>query len=516
MSTISKGSGDTASAPRQRKSATNFRAGVWITGGGSVVSIVALFLETLLAARLLAPSEYGIYVLLVVVTNFIGMSIDFGCKTAVTQFIATSRPTEQPAVVWSALLFRGLLCLAVATLIGVGRSALIWVDPSGALTPHAIWIPAMVAALSVDQLLEAILRGFQCYKHSAVAMMLRSVLRLTLTLIFLLGLQWGMVSLIYSWILSFTLSIVYQFFMLPTRGRWGWDGSILRAMLRFGLPVQGTSFLWYGSNQVHVLLLSGWVGPASIAFFHIASKIPAALQRLAESFIAVYFPTMSSLLADKRYAAADHMLDQSLRLSSLMLGTGVLIAALFSQEIIVWLFSETYAAAASTFTILMLVFHMKFMVHLMGYTLTAAGYPARSLVENSVRATVSVAAALALIPFWGHVGAALARLLANYAADPVAIWLLRRSHIRVQLAVHVKQTALLLFAIALGWALGWFVPYMALPVAFSWLGRGVSVALFVAVNWLLTNLSLDDLVMLLPAAVTQRFTRRRLRVSHTL
>ena len=54
-----------------------FRRGVLFNGGGSLLNIIFLFLETMVAVRLLSPESYGIYVLLIVVVNFL-VDISYG------------------------------------------------------------------------------------------------------------------------------------------------------------------------------------------------------------------------------------------------------------------------------------------------------------------------------------------------------------------------------------------------------------------------------------------------------
>ena len=76
---------------------TGLRRGLVLTGAGSLASLVFLFLETIIAARLLSTDAYGSYVLLLATVNFLVMAIDFGCKTAVTQLIASGNRARQEA-----------------------------------------------------------------------------------------------------------------------------------------------------------------------------------------------------------------------------------------------------------------------------------------------------------------------------------------------------------------------------------------------------------------------------------
>lgn len=477
----------------------SFYQGVMFTGAGTAVNIAFLFLETLVAARLLDTDSYGIYALLIVVVNFLVMAIDFGCKTAVTQLIASSDRIRQAALANSALVFRLTVIAVVSALIWLGRASLLPLDPSGALLGYAAYVPMMLAVASLDELLLATLQGFQAYHHMAVAQILRSVLRLCLSIVFLVTLKLGVTALIYSWVISFAVSSVYQYLVLPIPKRFAYQRPLLGEILRFGLPLQGNRFLWLVSGRVDVLLLGALVGPTGVAYYTIAARIPTALTRLAQSYIAVYFPTMAALLAEGKRRQAGRLLDHSLRLFSFGAALVALIAVLFSRQVVTLLFSDKYATSSVVFALLMVALHMTLLVNLMGYTLTSAGFPGRSLVATVTRTTLTVLADLLLIPLLSFVGPAYAILISCYVTNPLVVWLLRRSGIRVTVTPYVKQTVLLWLCAALFW---W-----TQPAGFTY-KIGI-IVLFLVLNIALSTISRDDLRLVLPEAVTKWLGMRK-------
>lgn len=477
---------------------SNFFQGITFTGAGIGVNIVFLFLETMVAVRLLNTDSFGLFVLLTIVVNFLMMAIDFGCKTAVTQLIASSDHSRQTALVNSALLFRLLVVVLVSVLILLGRDALRLVDPSQALPRYAAYVPIMLLPASLDELLLAILQGYQAYHHMAVAQVLRSVLRLGLSIAFLFILNLGTMALIYSWTISFSISTLYLYLALPLSRRLCLNRYLLGEMLRFGFPVQLNRFLEFVSGQVDTLLLGALIGPTAVALFDVAGRIPKGLLRLSHSYTAVYFPTVTELLAEGRRSRAHWLLDHSLRLISFGMALVALTSVVFSRQIVTLLFSAKYAASSPVFALLMIAVHMTVLVTLMGYTLTAAGYPGRSLGANTAREILRVPAYLMLIPAFGLVGPTYARLGAYYMANPLSVWLLRRSDIRVTTAPYVKQTALLWLCALVFWRTD--------PQGY--LARVAIVAVFLVLNIALSTISYDDLRLVLPKAVTRRFNKQ--------
>jgi O-antigen/teichoic acid export membrane protein len=188
------------------------------------------------------------------------------------------------------------------------------------------------------------------------------------------------------------------------------------------------------------------------------------------------------------------MVNDSLRLISFVTAVVALTSVVFSREIITLLFSETYAISSPAFALLMIAFHMTFVLSLMGYTLTAAGYPGRALGENVIRTGLTLLGDLLLIPAFGFMGPVYAGLIGRYVANPVAAWLLRRSGVALAIGPYAKQTVLLLLGAGLFWwlQLDEFIFKIAIVV------------LFVGLNLALSTVSPGDLRLLLPRTMTKR------------
>jgi O-antigen/teichoic acid export membrane protein len=473
---------------------SSYSQGVFLTGTSTAVSIALLFLETVVAARLLDVDNLGLYVLLVVVIEFLVMVVDFGCATAATQLIASADPVRQEAIANSILVFRTLLLVMISLVTYLARNALLLLDPSGVVLKYTIYVPAMMFVASLDELLTAILQGFQAYHHMAIAQIVRSVLRAVLSLVFLIALRWGLMSLVYSWIISYALSTAYQYLVLPISKRLYCQRSLLGDILRFGLPLQGMRVLWFALGRINLLLVGAFTGPSGVAYLNVASRIPNALFRLAQSYLAVYFPTVTELLANEKRDRARWMLDQSLRLLSFILALGALVAVFYSKQLTTFLFSNKYAPSIPVFGLLMIELHISVLLSLMGYTLTAAGHPGRSLSQSSVSTVLTIVTNLLLIPPLGFIGSAYASLVADYITNPICVRLLRRTGIQTAVGPFVKQTLLLWLCVVLFW---WVQ-----PTAFVY--KVALVVLFLVLNMVWSTISIGDLRMVLPDAVVKR------------
>ncbi len=483
----------------------SFFQGVTFTGTGTALNIIFLFLETMVAVRVLDTETYGVYALLTIVVNFLVMVTDVGSTTSVTQLIASSPPSRQATLVSSAIVFRLVVVAFVSIIIvSLQQTTIYLLDPTMSLLAYAIYIPMMLLAVSLDESLQAILQGYQAFHHMAIANGLRTILRLALSVSFLLLLNLGMKGLIYSWIISFSAAVIYEYCVLPQPGRLLLNRHVLGEMLRFGFPLQINRFLWFVSARLDILLLGIFIGPSAVALFEVGGRIPNALVRLTQSYSAVYFPTMTELLSKGENYRAHRLLNRSLRLISFFMALSALISVVFGQQIVRILFSAKYEVSSSVFSLLMIGLQMNVLVTLMGYTLTSAGYPGRSLAANALREALIVVADLVLIPLFGLIGPAYGKLIAYYFANPLSVWMLKRSHIRVLMVPYIKQTVLLWIGIILFW---WLHPQ-------GFLVQVIIIISFFALNILLSTISPDDVALVLPHAFTRWLSRRREIISH--
>jgi O-antigen/teichoic acid export membrane protein len=234
-----------------------------------------------------------------------------------------------------------------------------------------------------------------------------------------------------------------------------------------------------------------FAGVESVGYFAVAARIPDALQLLGDSYFRVYFPSITSMISSRRQHDVNLMMERSVRLISFTAGLAAVVAAAFGHEIMVVVFGQQYSTVVTVFVLMMLALHMSLTVNVLGYTLTAAGQPGRSLGVDVVRSAVSGALAVMLVPFLGVAGAALSLVLGSYVSYPVAVRLVRTSYAQAGIdgRLHVRQTLLVL-----GCALVLLVVTPAEPIIAGVLKLGV-VSSFLVLTAVMGNISLNDLAL---------------------
>jgi O-antigen/teichoic acid export membrane protein len=201
-------------------------------------------------------------------------------------------------------------------------------------------------------------------------------------------------------------------------------------------------------QRVDTFVLSALTGPAGVAFYDVAGRLPQGIIRLSDAYYAVYHPSLSARLARHERIAAQHLIEQSLRVFSFGLLFLTWGAILFGRDLIVLLFKARYADAAPAMVVMLLALSLATSINLLGYALTASSQPGKSFRVNLLRSSVSLGGDFLLIPILGFIGAAYATLLSQLAAAPLAWWYMRRQRLPAHGAVHLRQyvAAALLYA----------------------------------------------------------------------
>jgi O-antigen/teichoic acid export membrane protein len=108
-------------------------------------------------------------------------------------------------------------------------------------------------------------------------------------------------------------------------------------------------------DRSSTFLIGALLNPVSVAAFEVALKIPDGFMRLFNSFIIVYFPTLSNLFAKGNRDDAHKMMNSSLILLSTGINFLVLVSFLFADKIVRCYFQKILGSLTG-FALLMLSF----------------------------------------------------------------------------------------------------------------------------------------------------------------
>jgi O-antigen/teichoic acid export membrane protein len=421
---------------------------------GAFATIAFHLLSITLIARHVIKEDLGLYFLLLAIVNFFKIFGGLGLDLTTVKFLASEKQKGQQdslvSVIWVRLCVLSLLSIFVYL-----AGPLFVQDYNSGVAVIVFYLPVLFSLTSFRELFFHILQGLQEFKKYALVQTLSAILKFGLIWFFSESLN--LLILIYIEIGMLLASLALLLIVAPLRSliasriKLNWQ-HVMR-MVRFGVPLYLNAIVLYVYEYSSVVIIGWFLGPVSIALYEVAGKFPQGFIRLFQSFIIVYFPNLSNLFTEREKTDAETLMNKSLVLFSSGTLFFVLIAALFSQEIVTLVFTEKYLEIQVAFILLMFNVWLRQISTILGYSLVSAGHPVASATTNVVSVCVNLVCSLLFIPSLGYMGAVYSLLLMNIVSQVCAHWYLSKAQIRVAVMNYLLPILILSPLLCLYWLL---------------------------------------------------------------
>jgi O-antigen/teichoic acid export membrane protein len=415
----------------------------------TVTSMLFHFLSITILARHLSKDDFGIYVFILLMANFLTKLCGLGLELTLVKFIADRDYQDRDAAVWPIVKLRALSVMIVCLLFCfTGRFALSFFNQD--VNAFIISICVLTALISFRDLLYKFFEGLGIFRKYALIQISSAVVRVTAIGAFLLWIHLDLKMLITIEIAIILLALLAQLACGPLlRYRASGDASpAYQSILKFCTPIYLNNILTFIYENLSIFIISAVLNPVSLATYDVARKAPVAMLRVFHSFIIVYFPNASKLFSQGKVDEARHLMVRSLTVC--LSGTLFIsvIAFIFQKEIIELVFSAKYQAASMAFALLMLNFNLRIIANIFGYSIVSEGHSSVPAKVNALSCCIGLAANLMLVPQFGILGAVYALIMMSTSTMLLYFRFLCRlgiSPVSANLFVHI-----LLYLISVG------------------------------------------------------------------
>jgi O-antigen/teichoic acid export membrane protein len=380
---------------------------VFTTAGATLVSGGLGLLFTLVAARVLAPSENGHYAQFVLIFNLYYILLNFGLGPASTYFISSGQVSEQSVASFNlkavgAIGVASAACVAGIWFGGWGQ----WVETHFKI-PAAMLLIGIVAGfflLVLNQVL-AILIGKKSFDTVNLLNVLKAALpfpAVGLVLLVLAG-EAGfavatLVSLIVASLLGMKLvvrNLVHVHHVKPAA-----YGSLTRSIFRYGGLVYASNVMHYIAMRGLLIILSYHYAPEYVGFFSIALVLLETLLVIPGVIGQLIFPHSSNPEFD--YGLTDTIMRLNVYVGLLTV-VGVLWLAPWG---IGWILGAKYEPVATALMHLTPSIVLLAVPRILSQVLSGRGHPEYPLYAAIISFFVGGGIALWSIPSYGPAGAA--------------------------------------------------------------------------------------------------------------
>lgn len=407
--------------------------------GGTVGRLALGLVSSVLIARALEPSRFGVLAVLAAAAGIVGVIADLGLSTTAVKRVAAAWPGDGAAAHdrWQAYVVLRMVTCSLIVLVPIVLAEPIATrvlrleapDSAGLLRLALLGIVATAASGAMN----VALQGTRRFGRLSLALLFNAALTAALAVWLAWDGRLNLVTVLLVLGIGTSLATLALGYGLLPAG-WSLERRTLahsrlsregRALMQFG------RWLWIGSifaaltAQLDVLLLNRLAAPAVVGSYALALNLASKADVVNQSLHAVLLPAASAL---ETTGGLRGYVRRGLARSGLI-SLGLLLLIPLAGPLIALFYGPEFSAAAPLFRGLLLVVIFDVMTAPLLLLAFPLNRPRLLATADGVRALTLALAALALIPVLGAWGAVLAKAAARVAGATLivaALWRSRR------------------------------------------------------------------------------------------
>lgn len=481
---------------------SQFIGGTIYSSVGQITTVVLGMLSLMITTRWVPTEDLGAYFLLLTIEQLVLMASSLGINTSITKQLADINNVESKnELISTAFYFKLLVLIAVSILLMLFKGILLMLFGASFYPSLIIYIPILLTIDSLYTLLSSIYEGLFKFKLLSFANILVSISSFLSVVAFVVWLDMGLAGRIYALILSRILGLILACYLVKFRLLPTFSLKIMKRLFKFGFPLYINQILSLVFIRIDTMIIAALLGPADIALYEIAKKIPDSLETLYTSFRRVYFPIISKVHAKGEFVTTAALINNTNRIIAFLGFFGSIITFAFGKEILHLIFSDKYLASFPAFVLSMIALTISIIDETLGYSLIAIGSPGKPPIISTIRAIFNLTGYIFLVPSIGIAGAASARVISTIIVNPINIIFLNKKKINANFSAYTKPFLIFISASVL-----------LLNNPASFLLRIFVVIVFIMSSFIFSVFSLEDFSIIIQG-ISNFLTRYRNKAS---
>jgi O-antigen/teichoic acid export membrane protein len=447
-----------------------------------IIGSICAFIWTVLIARSLGVSDYGILGFAMSLTGILGVTMDLGISLHIVRHIATDYDSS-PKYLGNAIPLKSLF--AVGSFILTLIILILMKCDELTITVTLLFTIEMVFK-SLMSLLSGTFQAFEEGKYQSIT----GIMLNTLLLIFILisiFFNFGIYGIAISYITANVIAACYEYIMLRkhyVKPKFELDLAFCKKITLLSLPFAIGGIFYTIYYSIDAVMLTNLVGSYSTGLYNATYKLISVLTLFYGIYSAVIFPVMSKLFKnDKKLLTVSF--EKSVKYLMLVMIPIAVSTMIYSQDIIQLIYGHEYDAASSVLSILIWTVSLLFVNGACNSLLQASHKEVTTTKIYGVAALFNIILNFFMIPHFAANGAAITTVLSDL------LILILFSYVMYKLGHRPKRKLYYdLVKIIIGSAiLGIILSYLKLNM---WVALPVGIIIYFATVYLLRVFDDDD------------------------
>ncbi len=375
--------------------------------GGTLNKLIGFFLLPVYT-RLLTPADYGILSLLAVTSGLATIMAQLGLGSAIFREIIYEGSDEH-AVESTTLYFllgESTLFFGVLIIISPGLSSVILGTTDHAYLLRLVFLADLVGV--VDIVFNARLRARAQSSLYSLLSVARFTVGILLNLYFIAFLRRGVEGLMVAGLISSALFAALYLTLLARDLRWMFSLSILRRMLKFGIPLVPVGLSSLLLTMADRYFLKHFSTTAQVGLYSLGYNIGMVMNLVEQAFQLAWPPHRFAIAKQPN---AKHQFARILTYYLLAFGFIAMILSLLAKELLVIMTTPKFYPAAAVVPLIALSYIFSGVRHMTntGLAIMNKNHYVPPIIVSC--ALLNLALNYVLIPPYGMIGAAWATIL---------------------------------------------------------------------------------------------------------
>jgi O-antigen/teichoic acid export membrane protein len=388
---------------------------IGITFSATLVSTFLSFLLTIILARHFGATDLGIYRLALTSYGIIMLFVASAIPAAMIKYVAEC---QNDCIKLNKLVSTGIIIAGIFG--GICMIFLFFISDIVAELLHAPGLSGLLKILVViipfslfTGVLNGYLNGMRLMRPLAISTVFQSVMIISLSLLFIqlnFGLQSIIISLVIASILNFLLLLYYV--RIQFTFEWNSFVDTSKLLLCFGIPVIAANFVGQINSQLDNLFIGIYLTPADVGIYSIAWTLSTFIWLLPSAIQKITYPITSELWSEQKKAELCHMINLTLKYTTIIMIFGGLFLVFFGKSIIGIIFTEQFSPAYIPLVILLIGTIIRGVVISIGSTVAGIGKPGIDFITTLIMCITWIFFDITLIPIFGIIGTAVSATIA--------------------------------------------------------------------------------------------------------
>jgi O-antigen/teichoic acid export membrane protein len=451
----------------------------------------------IILARLLSPSDFGLYAIALAIANLIQIFRDWGTSYALVKYCAQYKSENNllqvKEIIFSGLVFQGVLGIALTIITFLfsdymainlfGRpdlGVLIQVVSLSLLSGVFLSLVQTKTGTSTS-VAEATFVGLEKTQFNSVALLVHSIIRTVLTSLFVIvGL--GAFGAVAGYTLSLLLAGLTALFLLSMIYRGLPRKPIsemrllhnLRIMLGFGFPLSAGTIVRGFLLQFYLVVLAIFASDALIGNYSVATNFVVLITFFATPVTTMLFPTFSKLDPEKERGDLKNVFRFSVKYGALLVVPVTFLVISLSKPAIFTLFGSQYSSSPLFLSLLAILYlYSAFGFLSVTNLLNGQGKTKLNLKLTLLTALIGFPLSYVMISQFDVLGLIFATLVAEVPSLVIGLYWVRKNY---GLTIDWISSVKILLSSGVACGLTYFV--VTLLEFASWIGLLIGVVVF--------------------------------------